>query len=949
MSGTITGLLLLLVSYCGFAQTGTIRGSVRDDITDRPLIGATVVVDFSGQKSNTNAYGDFLIGGVPVGNVSITIYNQKYKTRRIDGLRVVAGRTTVVNTHLKEELLKVNDSVNAKRFQDTEVAVITEIKNSENFATGISAEELVRTQDVDAAQSLKRVAGVLISDERFVVIRGLNERYNQVLINDVPAPSSEIDSRAFSFDVVPTPLIDRLMVYKSGSADLPGDFAGGIVKIYTKDIPDSNRWYFGLASSFRQQTTLRTAERYQGGATDFLGYDDGTRSFVNLLPERLPDLVFVPGKIDRTTARERSTRVNGVWNTDEWRALPDFRFNLGYTGKFHVGKSLIGHLTMLDYQNTNQILETTRNRFTGNSSTPRIDTVFRQTDQSYASEIRVGGIQNWTFAINNRNKVELKNLLNIITTDNTTLRREYDFGGAKKPLREWNAYQLQYERRLVYSGQLAGTHYVSSNTQFKWTAGYGLTNRNEPNTRRFRHYRPPYTYSPQRSDYLGLLARTDSMPNYRNASHFYSDLNERVISASAHLDQVLNPLAEDNKQIKLSVGGFVERKSRDFSARLFAYEPTTYRNRNGSRLYQRQIDTLSWPEPFFGAQINDTVGLVVNEKTQPTDKYEASNMLFAGFASIFYPITTSLSIRAGLRYEVNNQSVTTGGKTIDVPLTSPLPSFHLTYDFNDQALLRLAYNGSVIRPALGELAPFTGYDFQFDAYRTGNTDLKTTSVQNFDARIELYPTRYDIITFGGFYKTFDKPIELVMDSTQYVTQMQFINSKSAYQWGVELELRRSFKDIFKDPFLRCLSISGNLTFTGSQVTVTDQQEVLGLDNKRPLLGQSPYSANFGLYYINAKQRAQVNLMYNVFGPRVWAVGNSIHPTVYEMSRHVLNLNITKEIGKYYEARMSIQDLLNMPYRLVQDDSRNGNPDYSKSIISNYRRGTLVTVGILMRL
>lgn len=944
-------VLLLILGGTAHAQVGTLRGSILDDATEKPLQGATIVVDFSGQKATTNVYGDFIIGGIPVGNITITIYYPKYKTRRVDGLRIAAGRTTVVNLHLREELSKLNDAVDSKRFQETEVAVITEIKNSENIATGISAEELLRTQDVDAAQSLKRLSGVLVNEERFVTIRGLNERYNTVMINDVPAPSVEVDSRAFSFDVVPTPLLDRIMVYKGGSAELPGDYAGGVVKIHTKDIPDSSRWYFNIATAYRQQTTTRAITRGMGGASDVFGYDDGGRNFIAALPSRLKPLDVVNGRFRYSLDREENIQPIGLWNTETWRSLPDFRFNLGYTGKFQLGNALLGTLTLVDYQNNNQALEVSRQRYI-NRENQRADTAYYQRDNAYTSEVKIGGIHNMALAINNRNKVEWKNLFNLVATDNTNIRRELDFRGNKVPIREWDAYNFQYERRMIYSTQLAGQHYISSSTQFKWTGGYGTTYRDEPNTRRFRHSRLPYTYGAGRVDYFGRLSGAGDvpLPLYRDASHFYSQLHENVITGTAQLDQVLNPFAEEDKQLKLSAGLFVEQKSRDFNARLFGYQPTTYRDSLGRYYYNPGTDTLAFPEPFRGS-INDRNGLVFNEFTRGTDSYTAANTNVSGFASLLWPITSRLSLKAGIRVESNTQSITSDSGRVKVnnPAISPLPSAHLTYSFNDQSMLRVAYNASVIRPALGELAPFVGYDFATDMFRMGNPNLQTTSVQNLDVRLELYPSRYDLVTIGAFAKTFDKPIELVMDTVGYGTSMRFVNSRSAFQYGVDLEVRRSLKELVEDPFFKCISLSGNVTFTQSVVQVGNELEALGLDNNRPLLGHSPYTVNFGIYYINPKQRAQVNLTYNVFGPRVWAVGNAIHPTIYEMSRHLVNLNMSKEIGKHFEARLTIQDLLNMPYRFVQDDSRNGTPDYNTSIISNYRRGTLATVGFTYKL
>ncbi len=112
--------------------------------------------------------------------------------------------------------------------------LINAIKESKLVVSGISAEQIVRLPDKDAAQVMQRVSGVTISDNRFVLVRGVPERYNQVMINNVIGPSTEIDRRSFSFDLIPAGAIDQMLMYKSGAAELPGDFAGGVIKLVTK-------------------------------------------------------------------------------------------------------------------------------------------------------------------------------------------------------------------------------------------------------------------------------------------------------------------------------------------------------------------------------------------------------------------------------------------------------------------------------------------------------------------------------------------------------------------------------------------------------------------------------------------------------------------------------------------------------------------------------------------
>ena len=130
--------------------------------------------------------------------------------------------------------------VSGSRVTNTDYAVITEIRKNDLVAVGISSQQITMSQDRDAAQVLKRLPGVTIVNNRFVNVRGLSERYSTVMLNGIIAPSSEVDSKAFAFDMIPSNMLDRMLVYKSGSPELPGEFAGADINIFTKSVVDEN-------------------------------------------------------------------------------------------------------------------------------------------------------------------------------------------------------------------------------------------------------------------------------------------------------------------------------------------------------------------------------------------------------------------------------------------------------------------------------------------------------------------------------------------------------------------------------------------------------------------------------------------------------------------------------------------------------------------------------------
>lgn len=147
---------------------------------------------------------------------------------------------TQINLEL-EESTQTLDAVEVRGIakKESAVSVINIVKNSTPVADGISSETIKKTPDRTVGDALKRVSGVTIQNDKFVLVRGLADRYNSVQLNKTPLPSTEPDRRSFSFDIIPTALIDNLIIIKSAAANLPGDFSGGLVQITTKEAGDN--------------------------------------------------------------------------------------------------------------------------------------------------------------------------------------------------------------------------------------------------------------------------------------------------------------------------------------------------------------------------------------------------------------------------------------------------------------------------------------------------------------------------------------------------------------------------------------------------------------------------------------------------------------------------------------------------------------------------------------
>jgi hypothetical protein len=416
---TLIFSILSLLSLSLFAQTGTIKGTIKDAATQEAIIGANVVIEGTTIGASTDVDGNFIIQKVVAGTHTVLVSYISYKTKKIENIRIEPDKTTLINTTIQEDVDQLQEVVVVgARQTNTEVAVITEIKRAEQVAVGISAQQISRSLDRDASQVIRRVPGISITDDRFVLVRGLSERYNAVMLNDVLTPSTEVDVKSFSFDIIPSSAIDRLLIFKSAAPELPGEFAGGVIKIYTKTIPDGNSFTFGLSTSYRDGTTFKDVTSYKGGKLDWLGFDNGTRA----LPDNFPR---------RSTINQGPTESNinlfrsfpQYFNIKTSSAMPDLRANMGLTRRFSLGNMEVTNISSVNYSNTRQFADINQYRYLAFDATEqRSDTAQIYNDQSYSESVRLGVMSNFGFLISPTNKIEFRNLFNQLSTKETILR-----------------------------------------------------------------------------------------------------------------------------------------------------------------------------------------------------------------------------------------------------------------------------------------------------------------------------------------------------------------------------------------------------------------------------------------------------------------------------------------------------------------------------------------------
>ncbi|HMM10786.1 MAG TPA: TonB-dependent receptor [Bacteroidales bacterium] len=903
--------LLLLVSIVVKAQQAAVTGKVTDKGTGEELAGANIYIKGTTIGVSTDLDGNYTLGNLQPGKYTIVCSFISYKTQEFPEITLNPGQRLALNIMLESDAFLIEGvTVVARRATNTDLALISSIKSSEQVLSGISSQQIKRSQDSDAAQVVKRVPGVIVIDGRFINIRGLSERYNTVLLHDVVAPSMEADVRSFSFDIIPSNLIDRIMIYKSPAAELPGDFAGGVVKIYTKGIPDVEDIQVSYNAGFVEGVSLGKFYRAPQDKMYWTGFNSGKYNLPSSFPADLRKIYDNP---DLRTEAGRS--LNNAWVADELSAMWNHSGSLNMAKRIKLsGKQYLGSISSLSYSNNKNVLEIERKDFNSWDPVTGSSVIYRFNDERHVQNIRLGVVQNFAWSITPEHIIEWKNLFNQFSQAEYIHRTgpHYDFGFNAN---NHSFYQIY---RGVYTTQLTGNHKFDNKNSLDWVLGFGLAYRDEPDYRRYRSDLDTVT-----------LENTLYVPFGAAAAYFlgrfFSEMREHNYTVNANYSRKLGNIA--GIQPVLNAGFFTELKDRRFDARNIGYVRSSITNFN-QNLLRVSIDSLFHPQ-----NINSTTGIAIDEQSNPSDSYTSDNTNFGGFASVFAPLGPRLNLTFGLRLENNLQrldSYTLTNDPVNVELSEfkLLPSASITFNLNQDMVLRAAYGRTTNRPEFRELAPFGFYDFNYNLVKKGNDSIVNATIDNFDLRWEWYPSASEIINFGVFYKLFDKPIETTFvpgGGSGGIKTFTYANAASAYSFGLEAEVRKSLKGLTKSGFIDRLSIM----FNGSLIQSKVKLGSAGIGQKlesRPLFGQSPYIVNAGLYFSDPISQTNFTALFNVIGRRIYIVGFDDYPDIYEMPRNLLDLTLTKNFGKHIELKAGVSNLLGAPALLLQDGNQDGKFD-----------------------
>ncbi|MCW3162740.1 TonB-dependent receptor [Chryseobacterium oryctis] len=924
---------------------GKISGKIVDEVGE-PVVGAEV--NIAGKKVITDNNGDFIIE-LPSGTYTLTVKASKYNALRVEKLAVNNNETNTVSFAMKPISDKVADIkevvITGTRKADTQAGLLAQQKKAAQMSDGISAEQISKTPDNDVGGTLKRVTGITTIDNKYVVVRSMGERWNTAAMDGINLPSTEAYNQNFSFDIIPTVMVESIVVSKTATPDMNASFAGGYVEVKTKDIPNENFTTVSLGTSYNDLSTFKEFLTRKHGKYDYWGYDDGTRDFPRgLEPMNWTNPLFF----------EQSKQfVNDNFTTYRTKADLGSNMQIALGRNYQLKNSnkwgFAGALTIRNEQNKLEIDHTGRGnwldttQFTDNWQTNGGEPVtfynFKNKGVSYTYNSTVAGMLNFGLQLG-KNRISFRNSYTHIY-DNTLTR-----------VTGWNEY--------------TGGSGLPSNAELSYNYFYnGIIPNNDPS--QIQSLDKPYTDNTDYPIYQTLLqnklegnhkigsvdidwfaARTNvksDTKDYTQHQTLYDFIGNEILA----YHQIYNSGNNFSR-------GYIENKETDYNYGVsFKWRKDFWNLKNDIKVgYTGAIkNNINQQQKFFlrvdenrnvppSAANNLTMNGALSDwfdgshyvpggigwetkALYKNDKYEGKvkqHAMYVMFDNRWQKFRFVWGLRAEyFKYDLISQQLdptdsrNLNKAEIDDKPWQFMPSLNFTYSPTNKINVRLAYNKAVIRPQFNER---TGLPY-FDPIANGliyNTAMTSSVVNNYDFKFEWFPGLGEILSAGLYYKDIDRPIEregyLSNEGNLFLYNG---NSKNAKLTGFEVEVRKSLGFLATDSFLNKFFISGNFTYNNTKVVSFKDREKTGISDEtykveRPLYGQTPYAYNLGLMYEG--ERLGFSLLYNAKGDQYITVGYSYNAEEIQRPYAVADAQISYKLlkNKNLEIKLNARNLFN---------------------------------------
>jgi hypothetical protein len=897
-------ILFLFIGTTAFAQKAIITGKVVHSQTGLPLSGDTITLIEKNISTISDQNGVFTFDKLQAGNYSVKCKRKGYVEKIVTDITVGENESKEINISLSIAAKQLKGAVIAaqrvKGAGETVATLLVAQKNSASVSDGVSAETIKKTPDKSSSDVIKRVTGASIQNDKFAIIRGLNDRYNASFINGAPLPSTESDRKAFAYDIFPSGIIDNLVIFKTATPDKTAEFGGGIIEISTKSTSSKPITVISVSQGYNSLITGKNRfVSEMKGSRDWLGLDDGTRA----LPSGIP--TDKQGFIDASTAEKLGyAKAFGKykWGVKEVDTKPNLSLQIVKSLNIKLKeKQFLSSIFSVSYNKSNSFVTGERNGYNGSGNitdpnyAPIQDKKYK--DSVYNEEVIWSALGNIGIKINNKNNISWKNNLSI-NTDNTLVKR----GGYSDYTFDTTVVLKEIYRNFVsdkiFNSQLIGEHQVGKhNTKINWQVAYSGVDRSTP----FQAI----------SNNNQIL--TDVAGQGRNGTMISANSKENIKSAKLDVTQPFKLFEGSQNMFKMGFGYLA--RERNYTNRVLGFAQAVSGNP-----YEIDYSILNLPnDQIFltqnlGLLSNGKASILVNDATVPNSAYDAASSTLHAYLMNDQRYK-KFRLIYGVRMENFKQQLVAaqrglGAINIDYTKLDFCPSANLVYSSTEKTNIRFSYSKTLNRPEYRELANFGFPDYLSGFFVAGDSSLKRASINNFDVRYEIFPGRAQLFSVSAFHKAIKNPIEF-STSSFYPGEAQFVQSESATISGAEVEFRVLLSTIFnrknEKSILNNFTLSGNGTITKSLVKVGNSLDSI---SSRSLQGQSPYMINFALSYADDSSGLSSTLSLNRIGKRLAIAGSNVLPEYYDNERTVIDFQIAKTfLDNKLELKFNARDVL----------------------------------------
>ncbi len=915
----LVGFFITITTFA--QQTGSIVGKLTDkELNNEPLPFANVLIKGTTTGTTSDFDGLYEIPNLTAGEYTVVYSYLGYQTIEI-AATVEAGKVTTINVPMSaSEGVALDEVVIAvSTSKESEVALLLEQKKAVEIKTSIGAQELARKGIGNVEDAVVKAAGITKVASRGVVVRGLDERYNFLTINNLPISPTNWETKIPDLGLFTSSLISKIDVNKIFYSGLYGDFAGATFNVDTKQIPNEGFTKIGFSVGANLQSLdSRFLTDEEDGSLNFLGFGGVTDREI---PEAINNDNATSGEIFSAQGQDAVNAFSSDYDIEVITAPISTGFsiaNAGIISKNSENTGRTAYYVGLNYGNSFD--SNLGDSFLRNPQGQLLRTINRNNSFAFNTQ------SNFLFSIFNRGE---KNSIdfNYIFVKSTANNASENFGRFSEVSANQQGIESKFVQSVLHQLQAVGVYRFNENNRLRYGLTYGFSQYEQPDN-------TIITLEDQEDG--NFLFSTNSGRLFR---YFLNTDNNNVAATLGYQLDVSTDKSENDDQLRI---GF------DFNNEtLDVFNRFVLVNLSG-------IGAITIDPNNIDASLNTafTSGNNTSYIELPDTPFlDIETNIIAGNASYNFNFSDKVNLLAGLRLESFTRNV--GESALQTPFSFDeffvLPSFNLKYSVGNTSNIRFAGSRTYTRPKNLEIVPITRQNSVGDLI-LGNTDLENSDNFNFDLKYEIFPDNNSLFSVNLFAKLIDNPIErLIADSGSFIRTV-FDNTDSATLFGAEFEVQSTLGFLLQKESLNNISFGANVTLMNSEVSISDElQQELNLTNtSRRLQGASDFLLNADVNYdvtFSPKLKSKFTLLFNTFSERISSVGSGTGSVRYEdeFEQPFNNLSFiwANKIGKGLEASFKVNNLLDDTYERTIVNTNPGQ-DGNLSRVS-YKVGTSLSL------